>query len=111
MTVGDFGQFLGRRFAHRGLDRAPAGQVQRGHGRCGSRLCVLVLPLHHYNGVETASRLYQRVLSRSRAYKPMLEHLARRRGERSVVPVVDRFVLTLIGPRRRVSRGSITCQP
>ena len=41
---------------------------------------------HHYNGVETASRLYERVFSRGRAYKPMLEHLARRRGyERSVV--------------------------
>jgi integrase len=43
---------------------------------------------HHYNGVETASRLYERVLSRGRAYKPMLEHLARRRAyERSVVRV------------------------
>jgi integrase len=43
---------------------------------------------HHYNGIETASRLYERVLSRGRAYKPMLEHIARRRGyERSVVRV------------------------
>lgn len=43
---------------------------------------------HHFNGVEAASRLYERVFSGRHAYKPMLEHLARKRGhERRVVRV------------------------
>jgi len=46
----------------------------------------------HYNGVEAASRLYERVFSRGRAYKPMLEHLARRRG-------VDERVVRVSLPR------------
>lgn len=43
---------------------------------------------HHFNGVETASSLYERAFRPGRSYKPMLEHLARRRGTtRSVVRV------------------------
>jgi integrase len=42
----------------------------------------------HFNGVEAASHLYERVFSGRHPYKPMLEHLARRRGdERRVVRV------------------------
>jgi hypothetical protein len=43
---------------------------------------------HHLNGVETASRLYERLLRPSGAYKPFLEHIARKRpGARQVVKV------------------------
>lgn len=35
----------------------------------------------HFNGVETASRLYERVFSGRHPYRPMLEHLARRHGQ------------------------------
>jgi site-specific recombinase XerD len=42
----------------------------------------------HFNGVQVASRLYERVFSGRRPYRPMLEHLARRRGhEQRVVRV------------------------
>jgi Phage integrase, N-terminal SAM-like domain len=34
---------------------------------------------HHLNGVETASRLYERLLRPGGAYKPFLEHVARKR--------------------------------
>lgn len=45
----------------------------------------------HFNGVEMAGRLYERVFSSRRAFKPMLEHLARRSGSsRSVVRVSRR---------------------
>ena len=47
----------------------------------------------HFNGVEAASRLYERVFSGRHAYKPMLEHLARRRGH-------DRRVVRVTRPRR-----------
>jgi integrase len=43
---------------------------------------------HHLNGVETASRLYERLLRPGGAYKPFLEHVARKRpGARQVVKV------------------------
>jgi integrase len=43
---------------------------------------------HHFNGVETASRLYERLLRPGGAYKPFLEHIARRRpSTRQVVKV------------------------
>ena len=43
---------------------------------------------HHLNGVEAASRLYERLLRPGGAYKPFLEHIARRRpSARQVVKV------------------------
>ena len=45
---------------------------------------------HHFNGVEAASRLYERVFAGGRAYKPMLEHLARRTGSSHSVIRVSR---------------------
>lgn len=43
---------------------------------------------HHLNGVETASRLYERLLRPGGAYKPFLEHIARSRpSARRVVRV------------------------
>ena len=49
VTVEDLGAFLGwlahRRLAGVGLDRAPVGAVQRGHGRAAPAGGVLVLPL------------------------------------------------------------------
>jgi site-specific recombinase XerD len=43
---------------------------------------------HHLNGVETASRLYERLLRPGGAYKPFLEHIARKRASaRQVVKV------------------------
>jgi hypothetical protein len=43
---------------------------------------------HHLNGVETASRLYERLLRPGGAYKPFLEHIARKRpSARQVVKV------------------------
>ena len=45
----------------------------------------------HFNGVEAAGRLYERVFGSGRAFKPMLEHLARRSGRsRSLVRVSRR---------------------
>ena len=44
----------------------------------------------HLNGVETASRLYERVFSGRHPYKPMLEHLARRHGHEQRVVRVTR---------------------
>ena len=50
---------------------------------------------HHFNGVETASLLYERVFSGRRPYKPMLEHLARGRGhDRRVVRLSRRRPVT-----------------
>jgi len=41
---------------------------------------------HHFNGVPTASRLYERVFRPGLSYRPMLEHVARRKGrERNVL--------------------------
>jgi hypothetical protein len=43
---------------------------------------------HHLNGVETASRLYERLLRAGGAYKQFLEHIARTRpSARQVVKV------------------------
>jgi integrase len=45
---------------------------------------------HHLNGVETASRLYERLLRPGGSYKPFLEHVARRRASARVVVKVKR---------------------
>jgi integrase len=43
---------------------------------------------HHLNGVQTASRLYERLLRPGGAYKPFLEHIARKRpSARQIVKV------------------------
>jgi site-specific recombinase XerD len=92
VTVEDFGRFLG--WLRTGdspavvsIERRPA-RFSEGTVALRVQAVCSFYRYHHYNGVETASRLYERVLSRGRAYKPMLEHLARRRGyERSVVRV------------------------
>ena len=92
VTVEDFGRFLG--WLRTG-DSATVVSIERRPARFSEGTVALRVQAvcsfyryHHYNGVEAASRLYERVLSRGRAYKPMLEHLARRRGyERSVVRV------------------------
>ena len=92
VTVEDFGRFLG--WLRTG-DSPTVVSIERRPARFGEGTVALRVQAvcsfyryHHYNGVEAASRLYERVLSRGRAYKPMLEHLARRRGyERSVLRV------------------------
>jgi integrase len=55
---------------------------------------------HHFNGVEAASSLYERAFRPGRPYKPMLEHLARRRGTTRSVVHVSR--------RRRASPPTLT---
>src|SRR4051794_38250328 len=92
VTVEDFGRFLG--WLRTG-DSPAVTSIERRWARFSDGTVALRVQAvcsfyryQHYNGVETASRLYERVFSRGRAYKPMLEHLARRRGyERSVVRV------------------------
>jgi integrase len=92
VTVEDFGRFLG--WLRTGdspavvsIERRPA-RFSEGTVALRVQAVCSFYRYHHYNGVETASRLYERVFSRGRAYKPMLEHIARRRGyERSVVRV------------------------
>jgi len=92
VTVEDFGRFLG--WLRTGdspavvsIERRPA-RFSEGTVALRVQAVCSFYRYHHYNGVEAASRLYERVLSRGRAYKPMLEHIARRRGyERSVVRV------------------------
>jgi integrase len=92
VTVEDFGRFLG--WLRTGdsptvvsIERRPA-RFSEGTVALRVQAVCSFYRYHHYNGVEAASRLYERVLGRGRPYKPMLEHLARRRGyERSVVRV------------------------
>jgi integrase len=92
VTIEDFGRFLG--WLRTGdsptvvsIERRPA-RFSEGTVALRVQAVCSFYRYHHFNGVETASRLYQRVFSRGRLYKPMLEHIARRRGyERSVVRV------------------------
>ncbi|MDQ3722081.1 MAG: site-specific integrase [Actinomycetota bacterium] len=97
VTIEDFGRFLG--WLRSGDSRAVAS-IERRPARFSEATIALRLQavcsfyrFQHYNGVEAASRLYERVFSRGRAYKPMLEHLARRRG-------VDERVVRVSLPRR-----------
>lgn len=50
----------------------------------------------HFNGVQAASRLYERYMGHRRPYRPMLEHIARRRA-------AERSVVALRRPRRAVA--------
>ena len=93
VTVEDLGRFLG--WLRTG-DSPALVSIERRPARFSEGTVALRLQAvcsfyryHHFNGVEAASRLYERVFSGRHAYKPMLEHLARRRGhERRVVRVV-----------------------
>ena len=78
VTVEDFGRFLG--WLRTGdsptvvsIERRPA-RFSEGTVALRVQAVCSFYRYHHYNGVEAASRLYERVLSRGRAYKPMLEH-------------------------------------
>jgi integrase len=98
VTVEDFGRFLGwlRSGDEPGLASIERRPARFSEGTVALRLQAVcsLYRYHHFNGVEAASRLYERVFSGRHAYKPMLEHLARRRGhERRVVRV------TRAGPR------------
>ena len=92
VTVEDLGRFLG--WLRTG-DSPALVSIERRPARFSEGTIALRLQAvcsfyryQHFNGVETASRLYERVFSGRHPYKPMLEHLARRRGhERRVVRV------------------------
>jgi integrase len=92
VTIEDLGRFLGWL---RSGDEPALTSIERRPARFSEGTVALRLQAvcslyryHHFNGVEAASRLYERVFSGRHAYKPMLEHLARRRGhERRVVRV------------------------
>jgi integrase len=96
VTVEDFGRFLG--WLRTG-DSPAVVSIERRPARFSEGTVALRLQAvcslyryHHFNGVETASRLYERVFSGRHPYKPMLEHLARRRGH-------DRRIVRLSRPR------------
>lgn len=92
VTIEDLGRFLGWLRSGDTPTVASIGPrpARFGEGTVALRLQAVcsLYRYHHHNGVEAASRLYERVFSRGHSYKPMLEHLARRRGqERRVVRV------------------------
>ena len=92
VTIEDLGRFLGwlRSGDEPGLASIERRPARFSEGTVALRLQAVcsLYRYHHFNGVEAASRLYERVFSGRHAYKPMLEHLARRRGhERRVVRV------------------------
>jgi integrase len=92
VTIEDLGRFLGwlRSDDEPGLASIERRPARFSEGTVALRLQAVcsLYRYHHFNGVEAASRLYERGFSGRHAYKPMLEHLARRRGhERRVVRV------------------------
>jgi integrase len=96
VTIEDLGRFLGwlRSGDEPGLASIERRPARFSEGTVGLRLQAVcsLYRYHHFNGVEAASRLYERVFSGRHAYKPMLEHLARRRGH-------DRRVVRVSRPR------------
>jgi len=93
VTIEDLGRFLGwlRSGDEPGLASIERRPARFSEGTVALRLQAVcsLYRYHHFNGVEAASRLYERVFGGRHVYKPMLEHLARRRGhERRVVRVV-----------------------
>jgi integrase len=94
VTVEDLGRFLG--WLRTG-DSPALVSIERRSARFSEGTIALRLQAvcsfyryHHFNGVEAASRLYERVFSGRHPYKPMLEHLARRRGHEQRVVRVTR---------------------
>ena len=81
VTVEDLGRFLGWM---RTGDSPVLVSIERRQARFSEGTIALRLQAvcsfyryQHFNGVETASRLYERVSSGRHPYKPMLEHIAR----------------------------------
>jgi integrase len=93
VTVEDLGRFLGWL---RSGDEPRLASIERRPARFGEGTVAVRLQAvssfyryQHFNGVEIASRLYERVFSGRHPYRPMLEHLASRRGHaQRVVRVV-----------------------
>jgi integrase len=95
VSVEDLGRFLGwlRTGDSPELVSIERRQARFSEGTIAQRLQAVCsfYRYEHFNGVETASRLYERVFSGRHPYKPMLEHLARGRGhDRRVVPATRR---------------------
>ena len=90
VTVEDFGRFLAWL---RSGDTPVVASIEPRPARFSERTIAVRLHAvsafyryHHFNGVDAASRLYERVFGGGRSYRPFLEHVARRRGSvRSVV--------------------------
>ena len=96
VTVEDLGRFLGWLRSGDGpalasIERRPA-RFREGTVALRLQAVCSFYRYQHFNGVEAASRLYERVFSGRYPYKPMLEHLARRRGH-------DRRVVRVAPPR------------
>ena len=92
VRVEDLGRFLGwlRTGDSPALVSIECRQTRFSEGTISLRLQAVCsfYRYQHFNGVKTASRLYERVFSGRHPYKPMLEHLARRHGhEHRVVRV------------------------
>lgn len=90
VTVEDFGRFLGWL---RSGDTSAVASIEPRPARFSERTIAARLHAlsafyryHHFNGVDAASRLYERVFRPGHAYRPFLEHVARRGGSlRNVV--------------------------
>jgi integrase len=84
VMVEDLGRFLGwlRTSDSRALVSIERRAARFREGTIALRLQAVCsfYRFQHFNGVETASRLYERVFSGRHPYTPMLEHLARGRG-------------------------------
>jgi integrase len=92
VAIEDLGRFLG--WLRTG-DSPASVSIERRPARFSEGTVALRLQAvcsfyryQHFNGVDAASRLYERVFSGRHPYKPMLEHLAHGRGhERRVVRI------------------------
>jgi integrase len=94
VTVEDLGQFLGWL---RSGDEPRLASIERRPARFAEGTVAVRLQAvssfyryHHFNGVTAVARLYERAFSGRHPYKPMLEHLARRRGHEQRVVRVTR---------------------
>jgi integrase len=94
VTVEDLGRFLGWL---RSGDEPRLASIERRQARVSEATVAVRLQAvcsfyryEHFNGVTAVARLYERVFSGRHPYKPMLEHLAHRRGrEQRVVRVTQ----------------------
>ena len=103
--VEDFGRFLGWL---RSGDTPGVVSIESRQARFSERTIAVRLHAvsafyryHHFNGVDAASRLYDRVFAHGRSYRPFLEHLERRRGS----------VRSVVAPRPAPSRPAPTLTP